>query len=468
MELIKNYDTGVHPKEILGCPAFNDAEKDLYLHSNVPGDSCFVVANVTGDDGKRYNFLIHSGAMVPEGDPASGMMVSMVSLTDKERKEYMHDEKVYPMAECTFAPDHFDITSPMSSMKGSSSEFTVYGELPGGRGRIRAEMKNLGPTLNNCGTGQFLCMNDKVLFNEYGLPYLKTEGVLTLDGKEIRFTGDAWLDRQWGSAGVPLPLVIAQDKVQTKWMDLNLSNGYKVSLWDILAHEGKENSCATILTPEGVHIIAPMTPLAKYEEYYWYSEETGNYYATRYVVELPGLDTRIDVVVYDDIPQQEAVSASGYHRYEAHADCSGIFMGEEVTGFCCIELVGCHGQQLREGNQENETVPDDGIDPSVSGTYRGIMHSPIGDKDITFFYEVKDGSLNGYVTLLGKTSPVTEVKGSGNCFTHSFRMKPPMGIGSVNVTVKGKVEGNKLEIELKTPMGTLPIKCRKTLKFQVF
>ena len=459
MELIKKKDTGVHPKEILGSPVFNDTEKDLYLHCNVPGDSCFVVANVTGDDGNRYNFLVHSGAAVPEGDQDAGMMVSMVSLTDKTGKEYLHEEKMFPMSDCTFASDRFDITSPVSSLKGSSEEFTTYGELPDGRGHIKAVMRNEGPALNNCGTGQFLCMNNKVLFNEYGIPYLKTEGTILLDGKTISFKGDAWLDRQWGSAGVPLPLIMAQDKIQTKWMDLNLSNGYKVSLWDIVADGGIENACATILSPEGVHIIAPMTPLVEYEEDYWYSEATGNYYPTKYVVEFSGLNTRINVTVYEGMPQQEAVSVSGYHRYEAHCDCAGIFMGEEVTGFCCVELVGNFGQELQEMvNCEEGTGT---LDASISGTYKGTMHSPMGDKDITFVYEVDGDALKGTVNLFGKTTEIYDGKAVGDGFTHGFKMKSPTGIGSVKVTVKGKVEGDKLNVELKTPMGSLDVECYK-------
>lgn len=464
MELMKKKDTGVHPKEIHGISAFVDTERDLYAHINVPGDSCFVVANVTGDDGNRYNFLIHSGALIPEDNPTAGMMVSMISLTDVSNKTYLHEEKSFPILECTFAPDNFHIESPLSCLKGSSQAFTAYGILPDGRGTVQAKMENYGPALYNGGNGKFLCMNDKVTFHHYGIPYLKTEGIITLDGKQIRFEGDAWLDRQWGLGDLPLPLIMAQDKVQTKWMDLNLSNGYKVSLWDILADDGIENAWATILSPEGVHIVAPMTPLAEYEEDYWYSEATGNYYPTKYIVELPGLNTKINVSVYDGLPHQEAVSVSGYHRYEAHSDCAGIFMGEEVTGFCCIELVGNFGQQLQETYAFEDSSTDNTsytLDNSIDGTYKGTLHSPIGEQEIVFHYAVKDGALTGSVTLLGKTSEIFDAKAIKGGFTHGFKMKPPIGVGSVKVTVVGSVEGNQLTCQAKTPMGTFDIVCYK-------
>lgn len=459
MKLLKKKDTGVHPKKIMGAPTFCDAEKDLYSHRGVPGDSCFIVANVMGDDGNRYNFLIHSGALVPEDQPEKGMICSMVSLTDCAGKEYLHAEKIFPMEQCIFALDHFELTSPVSSMKGNSTLFTVYGLLPDGRGEIQGEMVNDGPTLNNCSVGKFSCMNQLVEFHHYGLPYLKTKGKIVLDGRSIAFHGDAWLDRQWGSGELPLPIIMAQNKIQTKWMDLNLSNEYKISLWDILADNGIENAWATVLSPEGVHTIAPMTPLVHYEEDYWYSEFTGNYYPTKYIVELPAIDTRIHVQVYSDIPQQEAVSVSGYHRYEAHCDCKGIFQGEEVTGFCCVELVGDFGQQCKDGwDSENIGEP---LTCDVNGTYYGVMHSPMGDKKIVFDYRTEGTTLTGTIELLGKKSVVEDGNITGNHFTHHFKMKLPLGKKCVDAMVSGWVEGNQLHCNLKTPMGILEIDGEK-------
>ncbi len=331
-------EQAVKPREVCGAPSFNHAERDLYLHANAPGDSCFVVANVLGDDGNTYNFLIHQGAMMPDGQGAFQTMVVMVSLTDKANRQYLHEESGFAFSACTFAADHLAIQTPNTSLTGTLAKMTLSGQLPEGRGMIEAVLTNEGPVLDNCTNGYFCCMNDLVTFNHYGLPYLKATGTITLDGKTIPFAGDAWLDRQWSSGN--LPLLMAEHKVQTKWMDLNLSNGYKVSLWDILIHDGKENAWATILSPDGVYTVAPMTPLAQYESDYWQSPQTGNCYATKYIVELPALQSRLQVQVYEGIPHQEAVSVTGYHRYEAHSTCVGTFMGQAVTGFCCVELVG--------------------------------------------------------------------------------------------------------------------------------
>ncbi len=450
--LIPTMETAVKAAAVFGTPTFCDPETDLRHHRNCGADSCFVVANVLGDDGNTYNFLIHQGAMIPSGDGSYSVMVAMVSLTDKAGREYLHKEETYPFKDCTFALDHFEISTPSSRLSGDLHTMTVWGLLPEGRGHVEATLVNEGPALQNGGTGLFRCLNDEVTFYHYGLPHLKAMGTIVLDGRTIAISGDAWLDRQWSPG--PIPTVMLESRYQTKWMDLNLSNGYKVSLWDILIDGGKENSWATVLAPDGTHIVAAMTPLAAHESDFWKSEATRNYYPTNYLVEIPSLKARIEVAVYEGIPQQESVSAAGFHRYEAHSTCQGTFMGEDVTGFCCVEYVGDHqelGTIASEADQA--TATGGGLDASLNGKFRAILHSPLGDQDLTFDYATDGEALTGTVLLMGKTSPVEAGRATATGMTHTFKMKVP--IGSVKATVNARVDGDALIGTLKTPMGEL-------------
>ena len=455
-KLVKKIQTAVVPSTQRSAPVFNDEEKDLWLHGDAPGDSCFVVGNVTGDDGNTYNFLVHNGAMIPDGEGGFSVMVAMVSLTDKAGKQSVHLEQNFPYSEGRFAADRLEITTPVTSLTGSAKEMKLFAQLPDGRGSISAVLKNEGPALNNCASGMFPCFNDLVTFNHYGLPYLKAEGKLCFDGRDIAFKGDAWLDRQWGSGN--LVQVMTENRVQTKWMDLNISNGYKVSLWDILMDGGIENSWATVLSPNGTHTVTYMKPLAESESDYWYSEATGNYYPTKYVVEFPDLNTKLNVSVYDGIPQQESVSSAGYDRYEAHSTFEGVFMGESVDGFCCVELV---GDFTERGKAEAAPVPEQSAeyDPAISGVYKGMFKSPIGEKELIFAYNVENSTLTGSIELMGKRSEISKAVAVPGGFTHEFKMKVP--VGSVNVAVKGSVTGNTLTAVLTTPMGSFEIKAER-------
>lgn len=457
-ELIPTVHTAVTATRTLAAPAYCDPETDLRLHLGCGADSCFVVANLAGDDGNTYNFLIHQGAMIPSGDGSYSSMVAMVSLTDRAARQYLHAENSYPFNRCTFSGDHLEIRTPSSALSGDLDTMSVSGDLPDGRGSINAELVNQGPALQNCGNGLFRCMNDQVTFHHYGLPYLKATGTIVLDGRAIAVAGDAWLDRQWSKGTIPT--VMLEGRYQTKWMDLNLDNGYKVSLWDILVDGGTENSWATVLAPDGTHIVAPMTPLARSESDFWRSDASGNCYPTRCVVEIPGVGARIDVAVYEGIPQQESVSSAGYNRYEAHSTCKGTFMGDDVTGFCCIEYVGDHRDAAQVAAEKDKATTTSGrLDESVNGTFKAVMHSPMGDQDIVFHYETDGDKLTGSVDLMGKTSPVKEGHATSDGFTHKFKMKVP--VGSANVTITGHVDGDQLLATLKSPMGKLPLVGRR-------
>ena len=447
----RELEIGREPSEVCAAPAFCDPERDLYYHEGVPGDSCFVVGHVTGEDGNTYDFLVHTGAMkLGEGE---GVGVSMVSITDKEGRLYLHGEKSHPWGECAFSPERFEISTPTSRLVGSSAGFDLYGELPDGQGHVSAHVINGGPALMNGGMGLFPCMGNEVWFMHFSLPHLKAEGEIELDGRTVAFKGDAWLDRQWGIQG-NLVLAMAAHNVQTKWMDLNLSNGYKVSLWDIVGDGIAENSFATVLAPDGTASVAAMRPLVEGEDLYWESPATGNLYATSYMVEIPAFDARIAVNVYDGIPGQEAVSSVGYNRYEAHSDCEGEFLGEHVTGFCCIELVGDFSRPKAAGEAVGAVDAEAAFDPSLTGTYKGIMHSPLGDQDMVFDYRVDGGALDGSIKVMKKTSPIARARAlPDGGFIHTFKLKVP--IGSVEATITARLAGDVLEGMLKTPMGEL-------------
>lgn len=454
--------TAVASREVCGAPAFDDPAADLGLHAGCSADSMFVVAHVTGDDGNTYNFLIHHGAMIPTDDGSYTVVVAMVSLTDKARRDYLHREETFPFADCEYAEDRLAIKTPATELRGTIDDMTLTGNLPDGRGSIKAHIVNQGPALQNAGAGLFPCVNDEVVFNHYGLPYLKTTGVIELDGRTIRFTGDAWLDRQWNTEGISQ--LMMDNRYQTKWMDLNLSNGLKVSLWDILADEGRENAWATILTPGGTQIVTPMRPLLEGESDYWESPDSGNCYPTKFVVEMPDVSARIDVAVYEGIPQQESVSAAGFNRYEAHSTCSGTFMGEDVTGFCCVEYVGNHRRAGAAAAQAGTVASSYAgatlsLDPALSGTYRTVMNSPMGKQDMALTYEVAGDSLTGTIELMGKTVPVEDGHATAEGFTHTFAMKVP--VGRAKITVVAHREGAGLAGEFVSPMGTMPFTAER-------
>ena len=137
-----------------------------------------------------------------------------------------------------------------------------------------------------------------------------------------------------------MPIDFFEKRTKWKWMNLSLSNGVKISLWDMSVHGKKQNAWATALTPSGAVMMADMVPLAENESEHWTSPVTGQTYATAYKVIIPAFDAEFDVRIWEGMPDQEIISPSGDNKYEAACTFTGQFMGEEVTGFNCVELVG--------------------------------------------------------------------------------------------------------------------------------
>jgi predicted secreted hydrolase len=333
----KKPEQPIRPKTILGVPKFLDPEKDLCLHLGFHTDSNFVVTNMRGDDGREFNFLIHQMVVNPDKNPSSyPLMLSIISLTDKTNRWYTHKETVYDAGKFSISTERLDISCPTSGIKGTLDDMTLWGDLPEGRGKVEVKITRHGPVLYNCATGSFPFLNNEVQVWQYSVPHLKAVGTLTLDGKTSKIAGDAWFDRQWNDMSPDF----FNKLTKWKWMDLNLDNGYKISIWDMTVDGKNENAWATVLAPDGTHTVADIVPLAEGESDFWTSPVTGQTYATRYVVKIPSLDAEFVVKAYEGQLEQEIVSPSGDDKYEAACTFTGKFMGENVSGFNYVELVG--------------------------------------------------------------------------------------------------------------------------------
>lgn len=66
----------------------------------------------------------------------------------------------------------------------------------------------------------------------YSQPFLKATGELMLNGETIPVSGDAWLDREWGSQ------FLQRDQVGWDWFSLHLENGDKLMLFQLRQHKG--------------------------------------------------------------------------------------------------------------------------------------------------------------------------------------------------------------------------------------
>ncbi|NCB74343.1 MAG: hypothetical protein EOM51_06350 [Clostridia bacterium] len=328
----------VVPKSEHGVPTYFNHESDFGVHldEGYMSDGQFVAANLKTHDGRELGIMLHMMCVNPRKDKGvfPGML-SIISMTDFTENTYCVKEDVFMQPTISYAADKLDIKTPISYMRREGDMFYAGTDLPDGKGRIELEMERTGPFLFNCATGAFPFLNDEVIAYQFSVPSLKATGKLTLNGKEYKVEGDAWIDRQWGDGNEDF----GKRTFKWKWMNLNLSNGYKISVWDVVVNDKKENCWATVMSPKGAHTVVDVVPFSKGEGNIYESPVTGQKYPSTYVIEMPSLDAKFDVKVRG-LLEQEIASATGEDKYEAACTFTGTFMGEKVEGFNYVELVG--------------------------------------------------------------------------------------------------------------------------------
>ncbi|MEV7976766.1 lipocalin family protein [Streptomyces sp. NPDC086519] len=302
-------------------PVLVDPAADLASNPDRLNQSWYVTAHVTAG-GHRYGFLAH---YLSAGDAKQGRALSSVSITDEDTGWYTKSEIVLPPGTGLSDKQGVDIHTDNITWTGSAKEMRLRAKVP--EGTIDVTLRPRGNVLYNMGTGYFPMFGDAKYPNyEYALPAVDTSGTLALNHRTEKVRGQSWVDRQWG----PLP-DISSGRASWAWMNLNLSNGDKISVWN--QKYDKQNNFATILKPDGTQTLAEAT-LTPDTSTLWTSPTTGKSYPTRWKVTIPGEHAKLNVTVY--AKNQELVTTGP--RYEGSAAVTGTYDHRPVTGTTYIEV----------------------------------------------------------------------------------------------------------------------------------
>ncbi|MGZ5870869.1 MAG: lipocalin-like domain-containing protein [Bradyrhizobium sp.] len=79
----------------------------------------------------------------------------------------------------------------------------------------------------------------------FSQPYFKATGSITIDGRPVEVTGQAWMDREWSSQ----PL--ASDQTGWDWLSLHFSSGEKLMLFRLRQNDGNNYTSGKWFLPDG-------------------------------------------------------------------------------------------------------------------------------------------------------------------------------------------------------------------------
>lgn len=120
------------------------------------------------------------------------------------------------------------------------------------------------------------------------------------------------------------------------WMDLNMDNGDKLSLWCVEIAK-ITRAWATVLHADGTNKVVDVTPFTQFKAKKWYSQASGQNYPIEFTVEIKDLDAKLYVAPY---PVEQEIVSEHISKYEAASQVKGTYLGKPATGFCYVELVG--------------------------------------------------------------------------------------------------------------------------------
>lgn len=293
------------------------------LAAQVPGpeltwiDSIFIAGHVRGG-GHNFGIIIHL-LVFPNADQRK----LFVGLTDTSTGWYRNYSATVPLAEGTWSRNGLQITMPGLTWTGSARRMRLKATTPWGS--LKARFTPEGPVLNYSGIGLAKLLGD--LDHEYAFPTMRTVGTLTAEGRTRRVSGVSWLDRQWG------PVPVTDPSMRWTWMNIALSNGNQLAIWDILDNTAQQ-SWVTVQRPDGSYELAAVRPLAASASEFWTSPVTHKVYPTRWRIDIPTLGARLRVVARP--------KGQEFHdgHVEATAAVTGTDNGRRVTGTTYVEMTG--------------------------------------------------------------------------------------------------------------------------------
>jgi len=165
---------------------------------------------------------------------------------------------------------------------------------------------------------------------------MEAEGDITWHGVTEHFTGDAWMDREFGTWKT------TDGQKGWDWFSLQLSTGAELMVYHIRDSEGRPSSFSsgTFVDSEGraTHLTREDFVLETTER--WRSPHTGATYPSGWRLQVPrvGVDVRVTPVLKDQELDTRGTTMIIY--WEGSCTVEGQHSGAETTGRAYVELVG--------------------------------------------------------------------------------------------------------------------------------
>ena len=173
----------------------------------------------------------------------------------------------------------------------------------------------------------------------YSMTRMPTTGTISIDGEQVRVTGDSWMDHEFGTS------FLEPEQRGWDWFAIQLSDGRELMLYQLRRADGSRDprSSGTLVDRSGrtTHLAnADFTLTVGRAQF---KSKNGAVYPIEWIVAIPS--QRINLKVTTPLPDQELslLSSTGIAYWEGMIDVAGTASGTAVSGFGYLEMTGYHG-----------------------------------------------------------------------------------------------------------------------------
>jgi len=170
----------------------------------------------------------------------------------------------------------------------------------------------------------------------YSYTRLPVSGKLFLDDRTVAVTGEAWLDREWGTSALG-PEVRGWD-----WFSLQLDDGTELMYYQLRRGDGSADplSAGSVTGPMPRSLRSTEVELTPTR--YWHSPDTGAAYPVGWQISVPSEDLRLNVEALLD--EQEMALSVNY--WEGAVRALGTRKGLTISGRGYLEMTGYESDEI--------------------------------------------------------------------------------------------------------------------------
>ncbi|HEX5015162.1 MAG TPA: MMPL family transporter [Candidatus Limnocylindrales bacterium] len=168
----------------------------------------------------------------------------------------------------------------------------------------------------------------------YSRPAMNADGLLTLDGRQIRVTGNAWFDHQWGD-------FIAVGGGGWDWFAVNLEDGTDITLSLVRDADGSYPLVyGTIARADGRTSHLPREAFDVAVTNRWTSPRTGADYPAGWHITIPGEGLEVDLKPTVADQELDTRASTGVVYWEGSQVVEATRYGQPLGGQAYVELTG--------------------------------------------------------------------------------------------------------------------------------